>query len=187
MLHFFFRAIIVALCNHRVEFVQLVLVGGSRQNGKKQIIDKIILLHNDIDKFCLPTAVIVGRPYNVCDLSVSQDLPYKLHKIGVLAIPMDFLPLETVDLTDRYENMFWRSGQDILAAGRLVRHNPRLQAIYINSFLCGPDSFLVSYFRHEMRGKPFLEIEIDDHTADAGIVTRCEAFFESLRIQGGRP
>jgi predicted CoA-substrate-specific enzyme activase len=133
----------------------------------------------------LPAAVIVGRPYNVSDLSVSQDLPYKLQKIGVLAIPMDLLPLETVNLTDQYENMFWRSGQDILAAGRLVRRDPRLQAIYINSFLCGPDSFLVSYFRHTMRGKPFLELEIDDHTADAGIVTRCEAFFESLQMQGG--
>jgi predicted CoA-substrate-specific enzyme activase len=132
-----------------------------------------------------PAAVIVGRPYNVCDLSVSQDLPRKLHKIGALAIPMDFLPLETVDITDRYENMFWRSGQDILAAGRLIRQDPRLQAIYINSFICGPDSFLISYFRHTMRGKPFLELEIDDHTADAGIVTRCEAFFESLKMKRG--
>jgi len=81
--------------------------------------------------------------------------------------------------------MFWRSGQDILAAGRLIRQDPRLQAIYINSFICGPDSFLISYFRHAMRGKPFLELEIDDHTADAGIVTRCEAFFESLKMRGG--
>jgi predicted CoA-substrate-specific enzyme activase len=134
----------------------------------------------------LPGSVIIGRPYNVCDLSVSQDLPHKLRKIGVLAIPMDYLPLETVDLSDRYGNMFWRSGQDILAAGRLIRQDPRLQAIYINSFICGPDSFLINYFRHTMRGKPFLEIEIDDHTADAGIVTRCEAFFESLRMRRER-
>lgn len=130
-----------------------------------------------------PAGVIIGRPYNVCDLSVSQDLPYKLRKIGVLAVPMDFLSLETMDLTDRYENMFWRSGQDILAAGRRIRRDPRLQAIYISSFICGPDSFLINYFRHTMRGKPFLELEIDDHTADAAIVTRCEAFFESLRMR----
>jgi hypothetical protein len=36
-----------------------------------------------------------------------------------------------------------------------------------------------------MRGKPFLELEVDDHTADAGIVTRCEAFFESLEMREG--
>jgi predicted nucleotide-binding protein (sugar kinase/HSP70/actin superfamily) len=31
-----------------------------------------------------------------------------------------------------------------------------------------------------MGAKPFLEVEIDDHTADAGMITRCEAFFDSL-------
>ena len=33
--------------------------------------------------------------------------------------------------------------------------------------------------------KPFLELEIDDHTADAGIITRCEAFLESLKMGQG--
>ena len=32
-----------------------------------------------------------------------------------------------------------------------------------------------------MAGKPHLELEIDEHTADAGLVTRCEAFIESLQ------
>ncbi len=31
-----------------------------------------------------------------------------------------------------------------------------------------------------MGAKPFLELEIDDHTADAGVMTRCEAFLESV-------
>jgi predicted nucleotide-binding protein (sugar kinase/HSP70/actin superfamily) len=130
-----------------------------------------------------PLAVVVGRSYNICDLAVSLGLPDKLRKMGVLAIPMELLPLQTVDLRDCHSNMYWRSGQDILAAARLVRQHPKLQAIYMNSFMCGPDSFLVNYFRRIMRGKPFLELEIDDHTADAGIVTRCEAFLESLQMQ----
>jgi len=40
----------------------------------------------------------------------------------------------------------------------------------------------MSFFRNIMADKPFLELELDDHTADAGIITRCEAFFESLRM-----
>jgi predicted nucleotide-binding protein (sugar kinase/HSP70/actin superfamily) len=99
----------------------------------------------------------------------------------VQAIPMDFLPLESVDFSGRYDNMFWRSGQDILAAAVLIARDPRLQAIYLTNFNCGPDSFITSFFRQLMNGKPYLELEIDDHTADAGIVTRCEAFFDSLR------
>ena len=31
-----------------------------------------------------------------------------------------------------------------------------------------------------MGGKPFLQIEIDEHSADAGVITRCEAFLDSI-------
>ncbi len=129
-----------------------------------------------------PTAVIVGRTYNTNDTGVSQDLPYKLRKIGIMAMPMDFLPVDKIDISDQYKDMFWRSGQDILAAATIIRDDPRLQAIYVTSFCCGPDSFLINFFRRTMSEKPFLELELDDHTADAGMVTRCEAFFESLRM-----
>ena len=95
------------------------------------------------------------------------------------------LPLDTVDISERYNNMFWRSGQDILAAATIIRDNPRLQAIYLTNFNCGPDSFIINFFRQIMGDKPFLELEIDDHTADAGVITRCEAFLESLKMGKG--
>ncbi|MFC1683429.1 hypothetical protein ACFL0G_04405 [Candidatus Zixiibacteriota bacterium] len=31
-----------------------------------------------------------------------------------------------------------------------------------------------------MTGKPYLQLEVDEHSADAGVITRCEAFFDSL-------
>ena len=125
-------------------------------------------------------AVLVGRPYNTCDPGVSMALPYKLRKLGVVPVPMDCLPLAEVDVSSRFGNMFWRSGQDILAAGKVIRQHPKLQAIYVTNFGCGPDSFLLSFFRRMMDGKLYLELELDDHTADAGLNTRCEAFFDSL-------
>lgn len=96
---------------------------------------------------------------------------------------MDYLPLKDVDISADYANMFWRSGQDILAAAKLIREDPRLHGIYVSSFNCGPDSFVMSYFRRMMTGKPFLELEVDDHSGEAGIVTRCEAFLESLQTR----
>ncbi len=125
--------------------------------------------------------MLVGRPYNTTDPGVSQNLPYELRKLGALPIPMDFLPVAEVDVSDEYSGMFWRCGQDILAAAALIRQDPRLHAIYVTSFNCGPDSFILSYFRRMMTGTPFLELEVDDHTGEAGIVTRCEAFLESLQ------
>jgi predicted nucleotide-binding protein (sugar kinase/HSP70/actin superfamily) len=132
-----------------------------------------------------PAVVLVGRPYNTTDPAVCQDLPYKLRRLGALPIPMDYLPLDTVDFSDRYNNMFWRCGQDILAAATVIRDDPRLNAIYVTSFGCGPDSFLLSFFRNLMEPKPFLELEMGEHTADAGIITRCEAFLESLSMVKG--
>ena len=124
--------------------------------------------------------VLVGRSYNTCDPGLSAALPHKLLKMGVVPLPMDCLPLAGVHISDRFDNMYWHSGQKILAAARLIRQNPRLQAIYVTSFGCGPDSFLLSYFRREMADKLYLELELDDHAADAGVNTRCEAFFDSL-------
>jgi predicted nucleotide-binding protein (sugar kinase/HSP70/actin superfamily) len=103
--------------------------------------------------------------------------------LGAFPIPLDYLPVDTVDISDHCPNMFWRSGQDILAGAELVREDPRLHAIYVTNFNCGPDSFIISYFRRRMQGKPFLELELDDHTADTGIETRCEAFLESLQAR----
>lgn len=132
-----------------------------------------------------PGVVLVGRPYNTCDPGVCLDLPRKLRKLGAVPIPIDCLPVREVDLTDVHPDMYWRSGQDILGAARLVAGDDRLQAVYLTSFHCGPDSFLLSYFRRLMGAKPYLELEVDDHTAEAGMLTRCEAFLDSLEVRKG--
>ena len=85
-----------------------------------------------------PAIVTVGRPYNTADPGVSQNLPYELRKLGALPIPLDFLPVSSVDVSGEYAGMFWRCGQDILAAAALIRQDPRLHAVYVTSFNCGP-------------------------------------------------
>ena len=125
-----------------------------------------------------PVVVVVGRAYNAFDPGVNLDIPNKLSNIGVLSIPMDFLPLEYAH--DSWPNMYWRSGRRILNAANIIRNTPGLYAIYISNFSCGPDSFIIKYFNEKMAGKPFLHIEIDEHSADAGAITRCEAFLDSI-------
>jgi predicted nucleotide-binding protein (sugar kinase/HSP70/actin superfamily) len=131
----------------------------------------------------LPTIVIVGRAYNSFDSGVNLEIPKKLSNLDVHSIPMDFLQLENKRLVDSWPNMYWRSGQRILKAARIIRNTPNLYAIYIGNFSCGPDSFILKYFKEEMQGKPFLHIEIDEHSADAGAITRCEAFLDSIEQQ----
>ena len=126
------------------------------------------------------TIIIVGRSYNAFDPGVNMEIPKKLSDLGVLSIPMDYLPLETVDITKTWPNMYWGSGQNILKAAEIIRNYPKLYALYIGNFSCGPDSFIHRFFKETMAEKPFLQIEIDEHSADAGIITRCEAFLDSI-------
>ncbi|MDO9123314.1 MAG: acyl-CoA dehydratase activase-related protein, partial [Deltaproteobacteria bacterium] len=125
--------------------------------------------------------VIVGRPYNSCDPGVNLEIPKKLRDMGVLAIPMDFLPLDSVKPTEDIQEMYWRYGQKILSAGKIINEDPRLYAVYITNFGCGPDSFIIHFYRDLSKGKPYLQLEIDEHSADAGAITRCEAFLDSLK------
>jgi predicted CoA-substrate-specific enzyme activase len=125
--------------------------------------------------------VIIGRPYNSCDSGVNLEIPKKLRDLGLLAIPMDYLPLESVPPSEEIREMYWRYGQRILAAGRIIKEDPRLYGVYITNFGCGPDSFISHFFRDLSKGKPYLQLEIDEHSADAGAITRCEAFLDSLK------
>ena len=92
-------------------------------------------------------------------------------------------PLGQVDITGDWPNMYWRSGQRIMQAAELVRRDGRLNALYITNYGCGPDSFLTKYFRETMGEKPYLQLEVDEHSADAGAITRCEAFLDSVEQQ----
>jgi predicted CoA-substrate-specific enzyme activase len=125
--------------------------------------------------------VILGRPYNTGDPELNLGLVEKLINLGVMPIPLDYLPLDTESLFNDYPMMYWPNGRRILQATRIVRDNDRLDAVFMGNFRCGPDSFLLHYVRHEMKGKPYLQLEVDEHSADAGMITRCEAFLDSLR------
>lgn len=124
--------------------------------------------------------VIASRPYTGADKRLSLELPEKIRRLGFKAIPIDFLPIE--EMESKYPFMYWRYGRRLLSAAEYIRKHPKLFAVFITSFGCGPDSFISHFFRKQMAGKPYLQLELDEHSADAGLVTRCEAFIDSLRF-----
>jgi len=121
--------------------------------------------------------VLFGRPYNAFAGEGNKGIPAKFASRGVAMIPFDMLPQGDQALEPDL-NMYWGMGRLIMKASRLVRNDRQLFATYITNFSCGPDSFLVGYFRDNMGRKPSLTLELDSHTADAGIETRIEAFLD---------
>ncbi len=126
-----------------------------------------------------PVFVVIGRPYNSCDPGLSLDIATKLGRLGHAAVPMDFLPIEDVEIGDGHENMFWKNGERVICAFRYCSDKDWLIPIWITNFGCGPDSFIRKQAEYVMGDRPYLELELDEHTADAGAITRIEAFYDS--------
>ncbi|HET6460109.1 MAG TPA: acyl-CoA dehydratase activase [Syntrophales bacterium] len=122
--------------------------------------------------------VIFGRSYNAFVQEANMGIPHKFASRGMPVIPFEFLPLDEEAVDD---NMCWSTGQSILKGTKFVERHPRLFGCYITNFSCGPDSFLGGYFRHIMREKPSLILELDSHVADAGLETRIEAFMDIIK------
>ncbi|MBN2413824.1 hypothetical protein JXQ31_19275 [candidate division KSB1 bacterium] len=126
--------------------------------------------------------VLIGRPYNLYDSGVNLNIPAKLRKYyGINIVPMDFLPDDNIDVRPFHENMFWNYGRRILQAAIFIGRNKNLSAIYITNFKCGPDSY-IKHFVSDCIGSPYLTLQFDDHSNDAGIMTRCEAFLASKNL-----
>jgi predicted nucleotide-binding protein (sugar kinase/HSP70/actin superfamily) len=123
--------------------------------------------------------ILVGRTYNINDRGMTLDIGNKLRDYyGVNVIPMDFLPVDTIDISNVNANMYWNYGRKILAAAKIVGQYPNLHIIYMTNFKCGPDSYIKHYIT-AASGKPFLTLQFDGHSNDAGYITRCEAYLDS--------
>jgi len=122
--------------------------------------------------------VLFGRSYNAFAKEANLNIPHKFASKNITIIPHDFLPN---DIKDSYENMYWYSGHQILSNARFVKNHDRLFGTYITNFSCGPDSFILSYFRKIMGHKPSLTLELDSHSADVGIDTRIDAALDIIK------
>jgi len=126
----------------------------------------------DPDKIAV---VIFARSYNGFVEEAHMGIPHKFASKGIMVMPLDFL---SFDDEEAKRHMYWGMGQLILKAGSFVKRHPQLFGTYITNFSCGPDSFIVGYFRDLMGQKPSLTLELDNHTADTGVETRVEAFLD---------
>lgn len=126
--------------------------------------------------------VCIGRPYNTVDAGLTLDLPRKMAALGYPVFYLDMLPYDLNSILPEYSNMYWHYGQKILATASYVANHPRLFGVYFTNFMCGPDSYVMTYFKEIMNrvGKPYLCLQFDGHGADAGYLTRVEAALESF-------
>ncbi|WP_051569390.1 acyl-CoA dehydratase activase-related protein [Alkaliphilus transvaalensis] len=127
--------------------------------------------------------VIVTRGYGIVDPILNMGIPEKLEKLGYKVLTLSNLPAHDHDTSKEYPNMYWPFGQHILSGAQIIKEHPNLYPIYITNHGCGPDTVLSHYFKEEMKGKPYLNIEVDEHFSSVGVLTRVEAFVNSLKSE----
>ncbi len=125
-----------------------------------------------------PVIAVLGRPYNAFTPEANMGIPRKFTTRGYSVIPFDILPID--DDTEIFPNMYWYYGQQDMRAAMLLKDQPNIYVTWITNFSCAPDSFMLHYLKWIMGQKPFLVLELDSHSADAGIDTRVEAFLDIL-------
>ena len=128
------------------------------------------------------TFVLISKIYGVADPVLNLGIADKLAEMGYQTLP--FYALPEVGIFDQYPNMYWPFGQHILEAAKQVAAHPDLHAIFLTHHSCGPDTVTAHYFREIMGDKPYLTIEVDEHSSGVGVITRVEAFVNSLERQG---
>jgi predicted CoA-substrate-specific enzyme activase len=129
--------------------------------------------------------VLIGRPYNLYDSGLNISLPEKISEYGFTVIPADMIPFDVEQFDSRYRSIYWHYGQRIINALKYCREHDNLFPVYFSNFNCGPDSFMLTVAERIMGEKPMLILELDEHGADAGYVTRIEAFLDVIKGNDG--
>ncbi|ABW19688.1 acyl-CoA dehydratase activase-related protein [Alkaliphilus oremlandii] len=129
---------------------------------------------------------VVGHTYNLYDSYSSMNLLKKLNENHMEIIVPEMLDFSVINkyAGELDKKMFWSFGRKLLGTAMYLADNKGVDGvIYLSSFGCGIDSIIQDLFERKSRreGKiPFLLLTIDEHTGEAGINTRIEAFLDMI-------
>jgi len=124
--------------------------------------------------------VLFARSYLSQDSGANLGIAEKLAQLGVVPIPLDFLPLNSINPRKYSDRPYWLYESKHIAGAAITESDPQLYGLVLTNFGCGPNSFITKIVEDIMGGKPLGQLEIDEHAAEAGIVTRLEAFVDTI-------
>lgn len=132
------------------------------------------------------TVALIGHPYNIYDSHISMNMIKRLRDMGVTVVTAENLPEKVVrSCAARLpKKLFWTLGQWMTGAAYHYLERPDVSGmVHVAAFGCGPDSMTGELIERRARaaGMPFLNLTLDEHTGEAGIVTRLEAFLDMVR------
>ncbi|MFQ6014662.1 MAG: acyl-CoA dehydratase activase-related protein [Anaerolineae bacterium] len=138
-----------------------------------------------------PTALkiaVIGHPYCVYDAYINYNIVRRLRSMGIQVVTGEMAPAEGIEegITRLAGQKYWTyEGEVVGAAGFYFDDRSVDGIISIAAFACGPDSVMLDVVQGAARRekRPYMSLIIDEHTGEAGMVTRLEAFVDMLARQ----
>lgn len=136
--------------------------------------------------------LILGHAYNTYETQINQDLFERLRSMDAQPLTIEMLPDEVFDKrvqinvqVGKLEN-FWENEEEIMATTRyfLREGHGRVDGvIFLISFACGPDSLIQELVMRDLKKMkvPYLELILDEHSGESGLITRVESFIDMVR------
>ncbi len=132
---------------------------------------------------------VLGHGYSLYDRTISMNLIERLREMGcrvhvVETIDRDKIEMNAARISKR---VFWTLGRKSVGSALYMEGQREIDGIiYLACFGCGPDSMIGEVIERKLKTKSFMMITIDEHTGEAGMVTRLEAFCDMLRRKAGK-
>lgn len=131
-----------------------------------------------------PRIGLIGHSYNLMDDGLNLSLRDKLRSLGLsLVTAEDYTTAETDAGAQALlpKPLFWTLGRKLAGAATLMSREPAVEGmVAVASFGCGPDSMVLELVERLIRRSradlPFMLLTLDEHTGEAGLKTRLEAF-----------
>lgn len=133
---------------------------------------------------------LIGHPYMLFDAQVNHNLLKRLIALGVTVVTAQMLADEqqVAGAGKIIGDLYWMTEKEITgAAGHYMFGDETDGVIMVTAFGCGPDSTMIDAVQRAAArnaSRPVLALVLDEHTAEAGLVTRLEAFVDMLRRRG---
>ena len=130
---------------------------------------------------------ILGHEYIVYDDYISMGLMDKLKKMGVSVVTTEMLTDQELKqgVNKLSKDMFWTFSKRMLGTAHHFFNSNEIDGIIqLTAFGCGPDSLVGEMIARESKTRtqlPFMNLNLDEHSGEAGLITRIEAFIDMIK------
>lgn len=131
------------------------------------------------------SVALASHAYNIYDERISMKIFEKLREMDVKVYSELELTKEQLEegVNTLEHRTYWANEHEMTGcAGHYLKDNRIDGIITLTAFGCGPDSLMIERITRKSKqfNKPLLNLTIDEHTGEAGFITRLEAFVDML-------